>query len=53
MTVAWKQTALDDRAGLLARALDRAIDASDPQVYAAALYLEQVSSTTEGRPGPR
>ena len=37
MTVAWKQTALDDRAGLLARALDRAIDASDPQVYAAAL----------------
>ena len=37
MTVTWKQTALDDRTGFLDKALDRAIDAPDPQIYVAAV----------------
>ncbi|PPU26838.1 plasmid stabilization protein [Xanthomonas arboricola] len=36
MSVAWKQSALDARAALLASALARAIEISDPQIYFAA-----------------
>lgn len=36
MTVAWSETALEDRAALLHDALDRALAAPDPQIYAAA-----------------
>lgn len=37
MTVTWNQTALDDRAGFLDEALERAIDVPDPQIYDAAV----------------
>lgn len=37
MTVAWGQTALDDRARFLDEALERAIDKEDPQIYSAAV----------------
>ncbi|NJC49914.1 UNVERIFIED_ORG: hypothetical protein GGR78_003208 [Xanthomonas campestris] len=36
MSVAWKQGALDARTALLASALARAIEISDPQIYFAA-----------------
>lgn len=36
MSVAWKQSALDARTALLASALARAIEISDPQIYFAA-----------------
>ncbi|NJB78946.1 plasmid stabilization protein [Xanthomonas arboricola] len=36
MSVAWKQSALDARTALLALALARAIEISDPQIYFAA-----------------
>ncbi|WP_407366541.1 plasmid stabilization protein [Xanthomonas campestris] len=36
MSVAWKQSALDARTALLASALARAIEISDPQMYFAA-----------------
>ncbi|PPU35779.1 MULTISPECIES: plasmid stabilization protein [unclassified Xanthomonas] len=36
MSVAWKQSALDARTALLASAVARAIEISDPQIYFAA-----------------
>ncbi|MBB3825377.1 MULTISPECIES: plasmid stabilization protein [Xanthomonas] len=36
MSVAWKQSVLDARTALLASALARAIEISDPQIYFAA-----------------
>ena len=36
MSVTWRESAREDRAGLLIDALDRAIAAPDPQIYVAA-----------------
>ena len=65
MSVAWRITALEDRAGILAEALERAIEHRDPQVYAAAMTqdariqaegdaLDGVATYQEGpQPGTR
>lgn len=60
MTVAWKQTALDDREEFLSDALLRAIAKPDPQIYAAALasdnHIEAEGDALDGlatyKPGP-
>ncbi|MBB3761712.1 plasmid stabilization protein [Xanthomonas arboricola] len=41
MSVAWKQSALDARTALLASALARAIEISDPQIYFAACEQDE------------
>lgn len=40
MTVRWSAMALDDRASFLTSALVRALQAPDPQIYAAALECD-------------
>ena len=60
MTVAWKQTALDDRNEFLRDALSRAIALPDPQIYAAAIQcddrIEAEGDALDGvatyKPGP-